>query len=105
MTRPDWSRFHARFRPVILARDGYRCQIAGPDCESPDTPLPVHRLEVDHVKPRNLGGTVLDPSNMQTACKPCHNRKSALEAGKRPPGRERRRSRPPSNSDLDLTIA
>ncbi len=34
---------------------------------------------VDHIKPINLGGSMLHQSNLQTLCNKCHAKKSAYE--------------------------
>ena len=36
--------------------------------------------DVDHITPIRLGGEIYDYDNLQTLCKPCHNRKSGKEA-------------------------
>ena len=54
-------------RGVILARDQWQCQIAGPYCTRDAT-------EVDHVTPRALGGSD-DPSNLRSVCHDCHKRR------------------------------
>ena len=35
--------------------------------------------EVDHVMPINAGGARLSVNNMQSLCKPCHSRKTAID--------------------------
>lgn len=40
--------------------------------------------QVDHIKPKADGGTD-DIDNLQPLCRPCHDRKSALDRGHRPP--------------------
>jgi len=34
---------------------------------------------VDHIVPINKGGAPLDPSNLQSLCNSCHNKKSATD--------------------------
>jgi 5-methylcytosine-specific restriction endonuclease McrA len=53
---------------MVLARDGYRCRMTGPDglpCRAPAT-------TADHVIPIAEGGAVWDPANLRAACGP-HN--------------------------------
>lgn len=59
-------------RRAILRRDRYTCQA----CKR-------FGNEVDHVVPLADGGKPYAPSNLQTLCKPCHSRKTALEVGYR----------------------
>jgi 5-methylcytosine-specific restriction protein A len=35
--------------------------------------------EVDHIVPLSKGGARLDPSNLQSLCKPCHSKKTRKE--------------------------
>ena len=56
-------------REKILIRDDYRCV----KCGRPG------RLEVDHVKPVNQGGSYDDPKNLQTLCRECHISKTKTE--------------------------
>lgn len=62
----EWTNTKRR----IKKRDGYRCAevIDGEVCGS------VIDLEVDHVIPRELGGTN-DDDNLITRCRDCHLRK------------------------------
>ena len=41
----------------------------------------VEATHVDHIKPRRMGGTD-DPSNLESLCTTCHNRKTATETHK-----------------------
>lgn len=51
-----------RVRKLVLARDGYECQLRGPRCTRvADT--------VDHIIPLSAGGARLDPANLQGACR------------------------------------
>ena len=34
----------------------------------------VPATDVDHIKPINLGGAVLDPDNLRSLCRSCHSR-------------------------------
>lgn len=36
-------------------------------------------VEVDHIIPLSEGGQLLDPANLQSLCRPCHQKKSAEE--------------------------
>lgn len=45
--------------------------------------------EVDHVIPRAIGGAMYDPTNHQSLCKPCHQKKTAREMGLTQAGRTR----------------
>lgn len=58
-------------RRRVFARDRYTCQI----CDLITLPA---QLELDHRIPLASGGTHAD-SNLQTACKPCHELKTADE--------------------------
>jgi 5-methylcytosine-specific restriction endonuclease McrA len=52
-------------RKLILARDGFACQIAGPKCTGGAT-------EVDHVVALADGGAHYDPSNLRASCATCN---------------------------------
>jgi 5-methylcytosine-specific restriction endonuclease McrA len=52
-------------RPVILARDGYTCQIQGPRCTGTAT-------TVDHITALADGGAMYDPTNLRAACQTCN---------------------------------
>ena len=62
-----------RLRLKVLARDGYQCQVRGPNCT-------VTAAQVDHVVNVAAGGPALDPANLQSICAACHSRKSQREA-------------------------
>lgn len=51
-------------------------------------PAPESHLEVDHITPVSEGGHPFDPANLQTLCRDCHKRKTALEASERAERRE-----------------
>jgi len=72
-----------RLRPVILARDGWRCHWCGGRAST-----------VDHVKPRALGGARYDPANLVAACARCNSRRGGElgrgRAGARTAGGQRR---------------
>lgn len=59
-------------RPAVLQRDGYRCQIEGPNCTRAAT-------EVDHIRNYKSGGGH-HMSNLQAVCGPCHRAKTAKES-------------------------
>ena len=56
----------------IFERDQYKCT----NCSS------THSLEVDHIKPRALGGTD-DPENLRLLCKSCNQRAAIKALGNR----------------------
>ena len=64
--RVEWERIASRVRPVILARDGYKCVICGN----------TENLEVDHIVPLARMGTN-DADNLQTLCRSCNRSKGA----------------------------
>lgn len=37
---------------------------------------------VDHIRPISQGGAKFDPDNLQSMCKPCHDRKSVQEGSR-----------------------
>lgn len=59
-------------RARILERDGHLCV----PCRTEGRTQPA--TMVDHVTPKNLGGTG-DDSNLRAICKQCHDSKSARE--------------------------
>lgn len=65
-----------RLRLVILKRDGYLCQCS--DCKRRGIVKAAN--EVDHVKPKALGGTD-DPDNLAAINADCHKRKTQAERG------------------------
>jgi 5-methylcytosine-specific restriction protein A len=66
MTEAVYNGAWPRVRREVLKRDDYRCQIAGPNCKGKAT-------EVDHIVPWDEGGARLDPRNLRSVCRPCHN--------------------------------
>jgi 5-methylcytosine-specific restriction endonuclease McrA len=51
-------------RALVMARDNRRCQLRLPVCT-------IDATEVDHIRPRSLGGgDELD--NLRAVCHPCH---------------------------------
>lgn len=66
----DW---YTRIRPMILERDGHRCQA----CGRPAT-------DVDHIGDKHDHR----PANLQALCGWCHKRKTS-EQGNRSPNRQR----------------
>ena len=68
-------RFHGRFfwdaaRVVVLRRDRYTCRA----CRRR---VRARELDVDHILEIARGGAPLDPTNLQTLCRPCHRRKTS----------------------------
>ena len=73
------SRYHQRLnvlgqrwqvlRRQVFERDGWRCV----DCGR------AGRLECDHVRPLEWGGSAWGLDNLQTLCRGCHVRKTAAE--------------------------
>lgn len=64
----DATPYDARWRKVrvrILRRDGWLCQIRGPECLGEAT-------EVDHIVPWRTGGAWYDEDNLRAACRPCN---------------------------------
>lgn len=52
-------------RALVLARDGYQCQIKGPRCTGvADT--------VDHIVALKDGGAMYDPAGLRAACLRCN---------------------------------
>lgn len=66
------TRAWRRIRSYILERDGWRCQVPGPD----GALCLAYAGTVDHIVPRALGGTD-DPSNLRAACATCNSRAGA----------------------------
>ncbi len=64
-----------KLRLVVLSRDSGLCQVC----------TPTGRVTlggiVDHIRPKAEGGDD-DLSNLQTICKPCHDRKTAFESAR-----------------------
>lgn len=58
---PAWR----KLRLVILARDGYECQMRGDKCTGAGDC-------VDHIVPVSQGGDFFSPSNLRAACTPCN---------------------------------
>jgi len=57
----------------VLARDGYRCQIALFGCR-------IRANTVDHIIAREDGGSD-DDGNLRSCCAPCHNRRHPEKGG------------------------
>ena len=64
---------------MILARDGFRCQIAGPRCKTKAT-------HVDHIVSVSDGGAKFDPANLRAACASCNISKRNTEVAQRARG-------------------
>jgi hypothetical protein len=61
------SKAYSRVARLVLRRDLYTCAACGSQSD----------LQVDHIVPRSLGGSVADLDNMQTLCAPCNAIKGA----------------------------
>jgi len=72
----DWRQF---IGGLIYLR-GRRCE--DPACKSPNHGA-GGVIFGDHIKELNDGGAALDPANIMLRCGPCHNRKTAIERGRR----------------------
>ena len=64
-------------RRTILERDKGLCQ------ECLRNGIPKAGNHCDHIKPKAKGGTD-DPANLQTLCRPCHDRKTIIDKGHKP---------------------
>lgn len=60
-------------RKDVLRRDRYTCRI----CKKR---FRKKFLDVDHIIPVQMGGQLLDKTNLRTLCKECHKAKSKLDA-------------------------
>jgi 5-methylcytosine-specific restriction protein A len=65
-----------RLRLLVLARDGHRCQVAGPDCATVATC-------VDHIVARADGGDCWAPSNLRASCHKCNAQAAAARTNAR----------------------
>lgn len=71
-----------RARKLALDRDGWICQINGPNCLGRAT-------EGDHIVPVEAGGALYDLANIRAACLPCnHGRHSRMRQRRSRPSRE-----------------
>lgn len=77
------TRLKARSKKTALVYEERRPLVASlletrPWCEIRwDDGCQGRAVDVDEIKPRGRGGSILDPSNLQTACRYCHDRKHA----------------------------
>ncbi len=60
-------------RTDVLRRDKYRCGI----CEKR---FRRSELDVDHIIPVQMGGSLFDKTNLRTLCRECHRSKSKLDS-------------------------
>jgi 5-methylcytosine-specific restriction enzyme A len=60
-----------KVRPLVLERDGHRCQVQLPGCTG-------HATAVDHITPG--GPATLD--NLRAACVPCNSRRARRRRGR-----------------------
>jgi 5-methylcytosine-specific restriction protein A len=65
---------------AIIRERGRSCQ--DPRCTTPNRAAGA-RVYGDHIIELQDGGPLLDPSNIQLLCAPCHGRKTAAERDKR----------------------
>jgi len=76
VTTDPFYNLHAwkTLREAVKRRDGYRCTVCG------TAAIP---LDVDHIQPfARRPDLALDPSNLRTICRTCHNRKRTRTRGK-----------------------
>lgn len=63
-----------RLREQILQRDNYECQWCKAEGRVANSRNAI--LEVDHIKPlEQFPELALDPDNLRTLCKDCHNKR------------------------------
>jgi 5-methylcytosine-specific restriction enzyme A len=62
-----------KVRVFVLRRDKYLCQ----HCLAQG--IITVATDVDHIIPLSRGGARLDPENLQSLCRTCHNRKTAVD--------------------------
>lgn len=77
-----------RLRRQIMERDQRRCQLRGPKCLGQAT-MVDHIINVAKIEDEQLSIDPDDPSNLQAACRPCHEQKTAREANAARPKRKR----------------
>jgi hypothetical protein len=65
----EWQRARRRVLPIVLARDGYICQICG-------EPVLLEELSLDHVYPKSRGGAHTK-ENLRVVHRRCNSRKGA----------------------------
>lgn len=63
-------------RLLVLARDGWLCQIRGVGCSTQAT-------AVDHIVEPLDGGSFADPANLRASCRTCNSRKGGRFASAR----------------------
>jgi hypothetical protein len=71
VAKDSYSRMPERIRREVLARDGYRCVMPGPD---------EGRLEVDHIQPVSRGGQH-SAANARTVCRRHHLQLTGADFG------------------------
>lgn len=74
-----YGREHRRLREQLLRAEPL-CRL----CRQKNPPRITPATIADHILSIAKGGAVHDIDNMQPVCKPCHDRKSLIEQGKRP---------------------
>ncbi|MDE2986667.1 MAG: HNH endonuclease [Chloroflexota bacterium] len=98
-----WEALYRHIRPTVLLRDGHKCQL-GWVCDQPGETLPAEALEIDHIVPRSVDPSlIVEPSNLQAVCRPCHHRKTMLEQGYSTSGRRKRVRTTPRATPMELT--
>ena len=73
-SRRPWG----KVRLKVLDRDGWTCAKCGK----------AGRLEVDHIKPLEDGGSLYELSNLQSLCRSCHISKTRVERMGKPTPQE-----------------
>ena len=73
---PAWRHFIA----AIIGQRGRRCQ--NPRCQTPNHGA-GQRIFGDHIRELRDGGALLDETNVQLLCSPCHVTKTLAERKKR----------------------
>jgi 5-methylcytosine-specific restriction enzyme A len=73
---PEWRTLVAR----IISSRGRRCEQCGRTHDEAGQPI---RVYADHIVEIKDGGPLLDPTNVQLKCGPCHGAKTQAERTKR----------------------
>lgn len=78
VTRRGYGAKHQKLRAILLAQEPL-CRL----CKQMDPPRVTAATIADHIVSIAKGGAIHDLANMQPVCKPCHDRKTVTEQGKR----------------------